>query len=150
LKAAEPPRGPVGVEPPERKLPQLTPETEAYWTGGKDARLLIQRCTTCGLYQHPPLPLCPACRTETMEPTPVSGRGKVKTFTVNHQMWLPGLAEPFVFAAVELEEQAELYVFSNILAPAASVRIGMKVGVRFEQQEDVWLPLFAPSENADG
>jgi uncharacterized OB-fold protein len=136
----------VGVEPPSRKLPALTPETEAFWTGGKDGRLLIQRCTDCGHYQHPPTPLCPVCRTETMVPCPVSGRGTVKTFTINHQPWLPGLNQNFIFAAVELPEQAELYVFSNIIAPPGSVHIGLPVKVCFENHEDVWLPLFEPEK----
>jgi len=148
LTAPEPPRGPVGVEPPPRKLPLLTAETEAFWTGGKDGRLLIQRCTDCGHYQHPPTAICPICRTETMAPFAVSGRGMIKTFTVNAQTWLPGLSQPFVFAAVELPEQDELYVFSNVLAPPETVRIGMPVTVCFEHQEDVWLPLFRP-ENTD-
>jgi len=149
LTEPAPPRGPVGIEPPARKLPLLTPETEFFWTAGKDARLLIQRCTDCGRYQHPPLSLCPVCRTQTMEASPVSGRGAVKTFTVNHQQWLPGLNQQFIFAAVELAEQPELYVFSNVLAPPETVRIGLPVQVCFEHQEDVWLPLFRPEENAD-
>lgn len=148
MKAPEPPRGPVGVEPPLRKLPALTPETQAFWTGGKHGRLLIQRCTDCGHYQHPPTPLCPVCRTETMAPCPVSGRGTVKTFTVNHQQWLPGLNQHFIFAAVELPEQAELYVFSNIIAPPGSVHIGLPVKVCFEHHDDVWLPLFEPENSS--
>lgn len=136
--------------PPPRKLPALTPETEAFWTGGKDGVLLIQRCTSCGLYQHPPLPICSACRTETVAPQVVSGKGKVKTYTVNHQQWLPGLAEPFVIAAIELDEQEELYVFSNILAPPDEVRSGMRVKVCFEHHEDVWLPMFAPEQGETG
>jgi uncharacterized OB-fold protein len=132
--------------PGARKLPALTPETQAFWTGGKDGQLLIQRCGTCGRYQHPPTPLCPTCPTETMAPQPVSGRGTVKTFTVNHQQWLPGMGEPFVFAAIELPEQAELYVFSNVLAPAEAVHTGLPVSVCFEQHEDVWLPLFRPAD----
>jgi hypothetical protein len=130
---------------PERKLPQLTQETEAFWTGGKDGKLLIQRCTHCGLYQHPPLPICSACRTETVAPTPVSGKGKVKTYTVNHQQWLPGLDEPFVICAVELDEQSELYVFSNLLGPPEEAHSGMRVEVCFENHEDVWLPMFRPA-----
>jgi uncharacterized protein len=137
----------MGAQAP-RKLPALTPETEAFWTGGKDGQLLIQRCSGCKRYQHPPLPLCPICRTETMAPAPVSGKGAVKTFTVNHQQWLPDVDPTFVFAAVELAEQPELYVFSNVLAPPEAVRAGLPVTVRFEHQDDVWLPLFAP-ENAD-
>lgn len=137
-------------EPPPRKLPQLTPETTPFWTGGQDGRLLIQRCASCRRYQHPPLPLCPHCRTPTMAPAAVSGRGTVKTFTVNRQQWLPGLTGDFVFAAVELAEQAELYVFSNILAPPETLRAGLPVKVCFEQHEDVWLPLFRPDGNGDG
>lgn len=132
-----------------RKLPALTPETRAFWTGGKDGQLLIQRCGSCGHYQHPPQPLCPRCRTETMAPSPVSGRGTVKTFTVNHQQWLPDVDPRFVFAAVELPEQAELYVFSNVLAAPEAVHAGLPVEVRFEQQDDVWLPLFAPADAAE-
>ncbi len=131
---------------PPRKLPLLTRETEPFWTGGKDGVLLIQRCTCCGHYQHPSLPICARCRTETVAPSPVSGRGRVKTFTINHQVWLPGLDEPFVFAAVELDEQPELYVFSNILAVPDAVRSGMSVQVCFEHHEDVWLPMFTPLE----
>ena len=131
---------------PPRKLPKLTPDSAFFWTGGVEGRLLIQRCTRCRRYQHPPQILCAACHSDDLAPEPVSARGRVKTYTVNHQAWLPGMTEPFVFAAIELEEQAELYVFSNITAPPEAVTSGMPVEVVFEQQEDVWLPLFRPAE----
>ena len=84
-------------------------------------------------------------------PSPVSGRGRVATFTVNEQRWTAQLDVPFVFAAVELEEQAELYVFSNIVGCAVDrVRIGMPVTARFERHGDVYLPLFEPAENSGG
>ncbi len=134
---------------PARKLPALTRDTEPYWTGGRGGQLLIQRCTSCGLYQHPPLPLCSACRTETVAPAAVSGRGRIRTFTVNHQAWLPGLDEPFVIAAIELDEQPELYVYSNVLAPPAAVSSGLRVHAIFEHHEDVWLPMFVPGEGSD-
>lgn len=146
--SAESPKHSGGQGPLARKLPQMTRETAAFWTGGEHGQLLIQRCTACGLYQHPPLPICSACRTETVVPSAVSGKGKVKTFTINHQAWLPGLDEPFVFAAIELDEQAELYVFSNVLAAPGSVMSGMQVAVCFEHLEDVWLPMFEPDHAA--
>lgn len=77
-----------------------------------------------------------------MAPRAVSGRGCVLSFTVNHEKWLPGLEEPFVFAVVELEEQAELYLFTNVLGDIDAVKSGMAVEVVFEQHEDVWLPMF--------
>lgn len=125
-----------------RKLPELEPETAFFWTAGAEGRLKIMRCGDCGRYQHPPLPRCPACHGEDMAPEPVSGRGRIATFTINHERWLPDLEVPFVFAAVELAEQSELYLFTNIVAPVEQVRIGLPVTVCFEQQEDVYLPMF--------
>jgi uncharacterized OB-fold protein len=128
-----------------RQLPALEPGTAFFWTAGAQGRLMISRCGSCGRYQHPPLPRCPACGGEDVGPVPVSGRGRVATFTVNHQPWVPGLEAPFVFAAVELVEQAELYVFTNIIGrPVEEVRIGMPVQVRFEPHGDVFLPMFQP------
>jgi uncharacterized OB-fold protein len=123
----------------------LEAETAFFWTAGAERRLLICRCGDCGRYQHPPLPRCIACGSLQMNPAPVSGRGRIATFTVNHQPWIPHLAVPFVFAAVELVEQPELYVFTNIVGcPVDDVRIGLNVEVVFEPHEDVFLPLFRP------
>lgn len=135
--------------PPPRKLPALEPDSAFYWTSGAEGVLRIQRCNTCGIYQQPPLPRCRSCHGEDVAPQPVSGKGRVATYTVNHEPWLPGLPVPFVFAAVELEEQAELYVFTNIAGPVEAVRRGMRVSVCFEQHEDVWLPMFQPEDTGN-
>lgn len=128
-------------------LPLLTDESAFFWTAGAEGVLRIQRCSACGHWQHPPLPLCPRCHSTEVAPQPVSGHGRVKTFTVNHQPWQREMAVPFVFAAIELAEQPELYVLSNILGPIEEVCSGMPVEVCFQQQEDVWLPLFRPREH---
>ncbi|MEO5586787.1 MAG: zinc ribbon domain-containing protein [Novosphingobium sp.] len=127
------------------KLPLLTPETAFFWTSGADGRLRIQRCGDCGRWQHPPFPRCVKCGSEDIAPTVVSGRGRLASYTINFEPWYPGLVVPFVFAAIELEEQSQLYVFSNVVTPIAEARIGMAVSVFFEQSEDIWLPLFRPA-----
>lgn len=132
-----------------RKLPELEPDSAFFWTSGEDGKLRIQRCGDCGYYQHPPLPRCPKCHSEAVAPAVVSGRGRVATYTVNVEPWVPGL-EPFLFAAVELEEQAELYLFTNLLMPLDQARIGLPVAVSFEHHDDVWLPVFGPAEKVDG
>ena len=58
-----------------RPLPQLTPTNEWFWTSGADGRLRIQRCDDCQTLVHPPVPICPACRSRAWAPTVVSGRG---------------------------------------------------------------------------
>jgi uncharacterized OB-fold protein len=131
-----------------RNLPALERDTAFFWKAGAEGRLLISRCGACGRYQHPPLPHCPTCASDAVSPAPVSGRGRVATFTVNHQRWTAGLEVPFVFAAVELEEQSELYVFTNIIGCAVDeVRIGMPVSVCFERHDDVFLPMFQPGKS---
>ena len=134
------------TDPAPRQLPGLDGDNDAFWTGGRDGRLMIHRCRACARYIHPPLPHCGDCGAADPAPTAVSGRGRIATFTVNHQPWLPWMAVPYVFAAIELAEQPELYVLSNIVgcAPEAIHR-GMVVAVRFEQHGDIFVPLFAPA-----
>jgi uncharacterized OB-fold protein len=139
-----------GSSAASRQLPALEPETAFFWTSGGDGRLRICRCEGCRRYLHPPLPRCPHCGGSQVSPSSVSGRARVASFTVNEQPWVPGLAVPFVFAAVELVEQAELYVFTNIVGcPVEDVRIGMAVEVIFEQHGDIFLPMFRPLGEAN-
>ncbi|RVT95055.1 DNA-binding protein [Sphingomonas crocodyli] len=131
---------------PARQLPALEKDNEAFWTGGANGALMICRCAACDLYIHPPLPQCPQCA-GAVAPQAVSGRARVASYTINVQPWLPGMKVPFLFAAVELEEQKELYVMTNIVGcPVDQVTIGMPVSVVFEQHDDVWLPMFQPTE----
>jgi uncharacterized OB-fold protein len=134
-----------------RKLPLLTPDSAPFWQGGREGRLYIAHCDACAKFFHPPAPVCPRCASFDVAPRAVSGRGSVATYTVNHQPWAPDLKEPFVVAMVELEEQAGLRFVTNIVGCRPDeVCIDMPVTVRFEQVEDVWLPLFEKSQVAAG
>jgi uncharacterized OB-fold protein len=124
-------------------LPLLTPENRPFWTGGERGQLLILRCTSCGAWLHPPVPVCRHCLSLAVEPVAVSGRGRLLTWTVNHQQWLPDLPVPYVLVVVELEEDPVLRVVSRLVdADPDRVQIGMTVEVAFEQHDDVWLPMF--------
>lgn len=130
-----------------RKLPELTAENTAFWQGGRDGQLLIYRCGDCSRFFHPPQPICSFCQSWNVSPEPVSGRGSVVSFTINHQAWAPGLEVPFIIAIVELMEQDGLRFLTNIVSsPVNQVAIGMAVAVTFEQVDDVWLPLFEAVE----
>ena len=133
-----------------RPLPQLTPVNEWFWTSGADGVLRIQGCTHCGQLVHPPTPICPACRSRAFAPTDVSGRATVVGFTVNHHQWLPGFEPPYVIANVALAEDASVHLTTNIVGcEPEAVHVGQEVAVRFEQQEDVWVPLFEPTGATD-
>ena len=79
----------------------------------------------------------------------MSGRGTVFTYTVNYQPFNPAVPIPYVIAIVELEEQADLRIASNIVdCEPDSVEVGLPVEVRFERQdvdgEARYVPVFAP------
>ena len=133
-----------------RLLPQLTPFNEWYWTSGADGRLRIQGCDECKALVHPPVPICRSCRSTSWSPVEVSGRGTVVGLTVNHQPWLPGFDPPYVVAVVALAEDDSVRITTNIVGcDPDDARIGQEVMVRFEQHDDVWLPLFEPTGGVD-
>jgi uncharacterized OB-fold protein len=131
------------------RLPVITADNRAFWTGGEDGRLMIHQCHRCRRYTHPPMPICEECGSRDIAPVAVSGRAVLHSFTVNYQPWFPGNEVPFVFAVAELIEQPKLFIFTNIVGvPVDAVTIGMTLRVRFEQHEDVWLPCFTPDDAA--
>ena len=131
-------------------LPELTPVNDWFWTSGSDGLLRIQGCTDCGRLVHPPVPICPYCRSRSAKPTVVSGRGTVVGFTVNEHRWLPDFDPPYVIANVALAEDPSVHLTTNIVGCEPSeVGIGQEVSVRFVQREDVWLPLFEPTGRLD-
>ena len=81
-----------------------------------------------------------------MKPQDLSGKGVVASYTINHQAWMPNMKVPFIIALVELAEQKDLRLTTNLInCPIDAVRIGMPVKVTFRNLNDeVALPLFEP------
>ena len=133
-----------------RPLPLLTPANEWFWTSGADGRLRIQGCQDCKALVHPPVPVCPACRSRSWAPAVVSGRATVVGFTVNQHPWLPGLDPPYVIANVALAEDPTVHLTTNVVGcDPGEVHVGQEVMVRFEPHDDVWLPMFEPTGETD-
>ena len=130
------------MQEPRRAFPVITEANRHFWCGGSDGRLHILRCAA-GHWIHPYAARCPACGSADIAAHPVSGRGTVVGFTENHQPWLPGVNLPYVVAIVELEEQHDVRLMTNMpRTPTADVHVGMPVKVFFEQHGEIWLPLF--------
>ena len=131
---------------PARILPKLRDHNRAFWTGGVDGQLMIARCTRCALWVSPPAAECPECGGELVARA-VSGKGTVFTYTVNYQPFNPAVPVPYVIAIVQLDEQADLRIASNIVdCEPDSVYVGMPVEVHFERHEvdndNVFVPVF--------
>lgn len=126
-----------------RLLPRLDSVNRPFWTGGAAGELQILRCQDCQTFIHPPRPVCRNCLSENVVPQVVAGTGVVDTFTVNYQKWSPAAEVPYVIARVALDGVAGVYLTTNIVGcPVDEVDVGDRVRVKFEQQDDVYLPLF--------
>jgi uncharacterized OB-fold protein len=135
---------------PFRVLPAVTVDNEHFWRGGEHGELRFLRCASCGYWIHPPAPICPECLSREVAPEAVSGRATVLTYTVDHQPWYPDLDPPYVVAIVQLPEQDDLRLTTNIVGCAPDeVDFAMAVKVCFEEYPDrdgsVWLPFFEPT-----
>lgn len=144
---------------PRRPRPVPDALSRPFWEAAARGELAIQRCDGCGHYQHPPRPLCERCAESRFSYPAVSGRGRVHSYTTNHQRNVAGFedAVPYVNLIVELEEQPMLCLLGDLPADEADwVAVGAPAEVRFEPFEDaagaaVALPQFGPArEGGDG
>jgi hypothetical protein len=134
---------------PSRILPPVDDLSRAFWSDGATDRLSIQRCSSCHHWHHPPVSHCPACG-DDLVPEPVSGRGTLFSFTENFQPYNPAVPVPYVIAIVQLDEQDDLRLPTNIVhADPETLYCGMPVQVLFEKQDDVFVPVFEPAPTKD-
>ena len=126
--------------------PVFDADTEPFWRGAGEGKLLLTRCDECGAYVWIPRPYCPF----DLSPTrwvEASGRGVVYSHTTVHRGERAyAKRPPFVLAYVELDEGPR--VLTNIVGcDPAAVTIGMPVRTVFdavEGSDGVAVPRFAP------
>jgi uncharacterized OB-fold protein len=134
--------------PSFRLLPRLSDDNRFFWTSGEHGVLQILRCNACGFFNHPPGPVCRRCLSRDLAPHTMSGRGRVESFSINYQQWIPG-SDPYAIAWVSLDEQPDVRLTTNLIGVEPDdITVGMAVEVAFEQSEDVYLPVFRPVDQS--
>jgi uncharacterized OB-fold protein len=133
---------------PRRRLPQPTAESQPFWDACARHELIVPRCEDCGRFWFPPSNRCQHCWSPRFGWTPVSGRGRLYSFTVFRRAYAAELADqvPYVVGVVELEEGPRL--ITNVVGyDPADVRVDMPVEVVFDDlTDDVTLHAFRPRE----
>lgn len=119
-----------------RLAPSISPDTEFFWSGLRDHKLLIQRCTDCKALRVPPRPMCGNCQSLNWDSIESTGRGTVYSFVMPQYPPLPFLQYPYVVALVELDEGVR--IVSNLcdIEPAA-IEAGLPVEVFYEKFEAI-------------
>jgi len=131
---------------PSKPLPPVTPDMVEFFEGAKRGQLMIQKCASCGELRFPAYEICSKCNSSRSSWAPVSGRGKVYSFNIMHQIYHPGFAAevPYAVVVVKLEEGAKF--ISNLIGiKPHDIKCGMPVEVVFEKVgDDIMLPKFRP------
>ncbi len=124
-----------------RLVPMLTPENTSFWTGGENGQLLITCCCSCNEAIHPPELVCPKCLSRDVAARPASGTGKIYSYTINYQQWLPDMQVPFALAVVDVDDMPGVRITCEVIDSVPDdVAIDAKVAFTFLKVKDVWVP----------
>ena len=119
----------------QKPIPNLTdPDMGPFWDALRAHRLQAQRCTHCGVYRFPALPICPTCLEEGADWVDISTTGTIWSYVVYHRAFHPGFEAdvPYVVAIVENEEG--LRFTGRVIGPRAGVEVGRRVSAIFSDE----------------
>ena len=128
----------------QRPQPLPGRDSAPFWEAASRGELVGQRCAACGVFRHPPRPMCPHCQSVKSEWVRLSGRGKVAAHMRPVHPRIPMFDYPLVCVLVDLDEGIRL--FSNLYeCDPGSVENGLEVEVFFVPTAgDKQVPVFRP------
>lgn len=74
------------------------------WESIAAGEMRLQRCSQCSRFRYPPGACCPTCLSTEFEWLPISGKGRVLSWTTFHRKYLPAYPPPVTCVAVQLDE----------------------------------------------
>ena len=121
--------------------------TRPFWDGLAADEIRLQRCRDCASWVFYPRPRCSTCLSAALDWHPVSGRGRVYSFTIARQATHPAFAAdvPQLLAIVELDEGVRMTTTMVDVAPE-DLAVGLPVAPVFDHGDDgVTLLRFRPA-----
>lgn len=118
-----------------RPIPVSDEVSAPYWAACADHVLTLPRCSHCREFTLPPGSTCPHCHSTDPQYAfePVSGAGKVRTWTVIRRSFLQGFDLPFLLVDVQLDEQPHIRMIGRLVdGPETPLRSGDRVALAFE------------------
>lgn len=130
-----------GVFPNLQKQTFADSYTERFWEAASDDRLVAPRCSHCGTFRLPPLPICHVCQSEAYDWVDLPGTGTVYSYTIVRHPLHPDLAEvcPYVSGVIELDGtqgEGSRMLLNIVDCDPDDVTIGRRVRVIFDHVRD--------------
>jgi len=118
-----------------------------FWEALKEHRLVVQTCEN-GHPRFVPTEICGKCGSQEWTWEPMTGKGKIYTYTVVHRGPIPAYQAdaPYVIAHVEMDDGVRM--ISNLInCDPKTVCIGMPVEVIYDDINGDWtLYKFVPAK----
>ena len=107
-----------------RPIPVPDEWTKPFWDAAKRGALELQRCQSCGHFQHPPYATCVQCVSTELSFEPVRGEGTIYAYTIMYHTGDKRFASvvPYASIIVELDDAPGALLAGNLLG--ASVHRG--------------------------
>src|SRR5437899_3296506 len=129
-----------------RPIPVPNEWTKPFWDAAKRGVLELQRCQSCGHFQHPPYATCTQCVATDLRFEAVRGAGTIYAYTIMYHTGDKRFASalPYASIIVELDDAPGALLAGNLLeAEYTEAKVGRRVEVVFEQlSDDITLPQF--------
>ncbi|MEX2375822.1 MAG: OB-fold domain-containing protein [Dehalococcoidia bacterium] len=106
-----------------------------FWDACNEERLVIQYCSSCDRYQHPPEQKCAECGSDQYDWREVAGTGTIYSYGVIYDTPIAVLQpdQPYNVAVIDLDDAPEINMMSHLPGtPVDEVPIGAKVKLIFE------------------
>jgi uncharacterized protein len=129
-----------------RPIPVPNEWTKPFWAAANRGVLALQRCQSCGHFQHPPYATCVQCVSTDLKFEPVRGEGAIYAYTIMYHTGDKRFASvvPYASIIVELDDAPGALLAGNLLgAPYTEAKVGRRVEFIFEKlNDDITLPQF--------
>lgn len=127
-----------------KPLPEPSIDSQPFWDGLKERRLLLQKCSDCGVVRHYPRPMCGQCHSMECAWIEASGKGTVYSWTETYHPFHFGFkAEvPYILVTVTLDEGVRIQT-KLLDAKVEDLKLDLPVEIVFAQETpDLVLPYF--------
>ena len=100
-----------------RPIPVPNEWTKPFWDAAKRGVLELQRCQSCGHFQHPPYATCVQCVATDLKFEPVRGAGAIYAYTIMYHTGDKRFASavPYASIIVELDDAPGALLAGNLL-----------------------------------
>ncbi|MGI9425036.1 MAG: Zn-ribbon domain-containing OB-fold protein [Hyphomicrobiaceae bacterium] len=121
----------------QKPSPLAVGESQPYWEGANQGRLVLQQCSGCGQLRHYAQVTCPACYSTESQPVPAAGTGTIHSWTISHHAFHPGFADdlPYALVTVDLAEGVRAMGRLDELS-IDDLKVGLAVRATFPKGDD--------------